>query len=554
MLHLFERRPDFKSAHIFADHLEATLDLAEELELLHLILPERDSAADTDVLTGLDRIGAFVERIEVIELAIAAKLDLARAAARRLADRDARLSTFSKLFHAGTQSLVDLYPALADPGSRIFDSGHDPLTFLQARGTIDESRCTLEDQRYLGTGEEYLLLGTVKLGAFIELCDTCLKAVDRHFHLYENDAEWEAGRASTLEVLRERRDEAIRRALGAQAPIIEAPVEIVPADAVDEAIELIEGLTFPEEQRFHPETPELQPEPAQEEPPVELAPETVEAEEAPIELPADAIDDEAEATVEIEAELAQEIVIVADDTPEEALSLDADAIVVEPDVSALASNAELESAPPAATAEPALETACPVETPAIKPRLLTPFASARKSLLSFLARRRADPPEAGEAPATADAETLEAAQVEAAIETITIEALSGPMEDPVALAATRQRLVALIAERARLPSEKAPQLDADPVPEAPEQALIAEAPQQVSDVAEAAVETETQATSSVPAVDESNADREVPPEADGEEIVAVAASIEPVSAEPAPRKRRKRKDRASRRRSKKRQG
>ena len=137
MLHLFERRPDLKAAHIFADHLEATIDLAEELELLHLILPESDATAETDVLAGLDRIGAFVERIEVIELAIAAKLDLARAAARRIADRDARLSTFSKLFHSGTQPLVDLYPALADPGGRIFDSGHDPLTFLQARGTID---------------------------------------------------------------------------------------------------------------------------------------------------------------------------------------------------------------------------------------------------------------------------------------------------------------------------------------------------------------------------------------------------------------------------------
>ena len=31
MLQLFQPRPDLKAAHIFADHLEATLDLAEEL-------------------------------------------------------------------------------------------------------------------------------------------------------------------------------------------------------------------------------------------------------------------------------------------------------------------------------------------------------------------------------------------------------------------------------------------------------------------------------------------------------------------------------------------
>ena len=298
MLQLFERRPDLKSAHVFADHLEATLDLAEELELLHLILPEPDATAGTDVLAGLDRIGTFVERIEVLELAIAAKLDLARAAARRIADRDARLATFSKLFHAGTQPLVDLYPSLADPGGRIFDSGHDPLTFLQARGTIDESRCTLEDQRYLGTGEDYLLLGTVKLGAFIELCDTCLKAIDRHYHLYETDSDWEASHAATLELLRQRREEAIRRALGAQAPVIDAPVEIVPPDAVDEAIDLIEALTFPEEKRFAPEAVDAEPADAWDALPVELSPDAMD--EAPIELPADAV--EAEPAIEVAAE------------------------------------------------------------------------------------------------------------------------------------------------------------------------------------------------------------------------------------------------------------
>ena len=298
MLQLFERRPDLKSAHVFADHLEATLDLAEELELLHLILPEPDTTAGTDVLAGLDRIGTFVERIEVLELAIAAKLDLARAAARRIADRDARLATFSKLFHAGTQPLVDLYPSLADPGGRIFDSGHDPLTFLQARGTIDESRCTLEDQRYLGTGEDYLLLGTVKLGAFIELCDTCLKAIDRHYHLYEADSDWEASHAETLELLRQRREEdASGRALGAQAPVIDAPVEIVPPDAVDEAIDLIEALTFPEEKRFAPEAVDAEPADVWDALPVELSPDAMD--DAPIELPADAV--EAEPAIEVAA-------------------------------------------------------------------------------------------------------------------------------------------------------------------------------------------------------------------------------------------------------------
>ena len=152
MLQLFAPRPDLKSAHVFADHLEATLDLAEELELLYLVPTADERAPGRDVLAGVDRVGAFVERIEALELAIAVKLERARAAARRIAQTDVRLSTFTRLFHAGTQPLVDLLPALADPGGRIFESGHDPLTFLQARAVLDESCCSLEGRRFLGTG------------------------------------------------------------------------------------------------------------------------------------------------------------------------------------------------------------------------------------------------------------------------------------------------------------------------------------------------------------------------------------------------------------------
>ncbi len=352
MLQLFQPRPDLKAAHIFADHLEATLDLAEELELLHLIPDEHERAPGRDVLEGLDRLGAFVERAEALELSIAAKLELARTAARRIAQADARLSTFTKLFHSGTQSLVDLWPALADPGRRIFDSGHDPLTFLQARGVIDESRATLEGQKYLGTGADYRLLGTVKLGDFIELCDSCLKAIDRHYHIYEDDADWEAGRAYTLDRLREHRDEAIRVALGAAPAVIAAPVEIVASDAVDEAIELIEALTFPEDQRFRPDHPLIEDAIHLEDVPYALGPETM---AGPIEIV-----EEAKSTV-------------SQDVAEAGMPIDlaAEAVVDEPQPEA------------SAVAEMA------AEAPAAKPGLFAPVAAASRSLAAILARRKA---------------------------------------------------------------------------------------------------------------------------------------------------------------------
>lgn len=587
MLQLFERRPDLRSAYVFADHLEATLDLAEELELLHLILPEPDATAGSDVLAGLDRIGTFVERIEVLELAIAAKLDLARAAARRIAARDARLATFSKLFHAGTQPLVDLYPALADPGGRIFDSGHDPLTFLQARGTIDESRCTLEGLKFLGTGEDYLLLGTVKLGAFIELCDTCLKAIDRHYHLYEADSDWEANHAERLELLHQRREEAIRQALGAQAPVIDAPVQIVPPDAVDEAIDLIEALTFPEEKRF---APEAEPADVWDAPPVELSPDAMA--EAPIELPADAVGAEAAVEVAADAEAeteAEEIVqelSLEDELPEDALSLDFAPIMVEPEVVAAAAIAEPAAVVETADVEPAPELARPAETPAIEPRLLAPLASARKSLLAFLSRRHADPAESDETAAPVDADAPEAALVEAAIATITIASVAGTPEVSLELTTARQRLVDLIAERARLPSQKGERREPGRVNDVAEVTPEGETLLEAAADAVAVVKTEPQATAPEAVVAEVGINQAVP-EAVGEdahpamdtagmaagpvevpaphgaeetndlEIAAMPVDpiIETAKPGPAPRKRRRRKGGvANRRRAKKSRG
>jgi hypothetical protein len=457
MLQLFQPRPDLKAAHVFADFLEAILDLAEELELLYLIPSDDEREPGSDVLPGLDRIGAFVERIETIEVAIAVKLGLARAAARRIAEADNRLQTFTKLFHAGTQPLVELCAELADPGRRIFESGHDPLTFLQARGVVDECRSTLESQSFLATGPDYRLLGTVKLGAFIELCDTCLQAIDRHYHLYADDAEWEAERALTLDILRERRDEAIRFALGAALPPIETPVEIVAAVAVEEAIELIEALTFPEERRFEVGPPPMVARDVPDEAPLVLGPETA-AELAPVE-----IEELAEGPVESTAS------VVPTETPVE---LSVESVVEGPAAEA--------------TPDAAKTTADSVEAnePAAKPSLLDPIAAAGRSLAAILARRKlaAARTPAAPAPESVAAETGEPASTQADVVVETeplVEAafdVAAAMDEPAdaarepdpevaasvpdaasatpGLKGARQRLLEVIAERLRVLPER----------------------------------------------------------------------------------------------------
>ena len=75
----------------------------------------------------------------------------------------------------------------------------------------------------------------------------------------------------------------------------------------------------------------------------------------------------------------------------------------------------------------------------------------------------------------------EAALVEAAIETITIATRADAPEEFIALTATRRRLVDLIAERARLPSERRLEVEADGVIDAAAQAVHVETPPEVAD-------------------------------------------------------------------------
>jgi hypothetical protein len=489
MLQLFQPRPDYQAAHTFADHLEATLDLAEELELLYLIPSEAERAPGRDVLPALDRTGAFVERIEAIEVAIAARLETARAAALRIAEADERLTTFTKLFRAGTQPLVDLWPELADPGRRIFESGHDPLTFLQARGVVDDRRSTLEGQKFLGTGADFRLLGTVKLGVFIALCDTCLKALDRHYHLYADDADWEAERARTLDILREQRDEAIRVALGAVPAPIEEPVEIIAADAVDEAIELIEALTFADESQLDaPSTSSVAGEPPEERP-LALGPETA-AGPAPTEI---------ERVAEIPVELTE--TEAESDGP---LDLAADAVVEE--------STDAEGAYQAPVVARDGEDA-----PGTRSAFLEPLVAAGRSIASVLARRKlaaardalaraaAEPAEAwaegsiAEAPPAMDVVIEAAAPLEpnsianAAVAAAAEASVDVPKPVPHGLTAVRQRLVDVIAERAGTPP------DPSEVPDASAMAASDPAegtPAPTEDPAEASMPDEEAAASS----------------------------------------------------------
>ena len=259
-------------------------------------------------------------------------------------------------------------------------------------------------------------------------------------------------------------------------------------------------------------------------------------------------------------------------------------IMDEPEIPAVAAIAEPSAVAETAEGEPALEAACPAETPAIKPRLLAPLATARKSLIAFLTRRRADPAESDETTALVDTDEPEAALVEAAIATITIATVTDTPEASIALTATRQRLVDLIAERAQLPSEKVVRPEADRMNDAAPSAPQDETPPEAAVAAATVHETEPQATAPQATIAEMSP-QQAAPEPDGEDARSamevaemVAGPVEPqppivrratsmsrrrrslpspkhVEPGPAPRKRRRRKGGvANRRRAKKSRG
>lgn len=190
MLALFRPKPDADAAHLLADHLEAVLGLADELKALSYTPYATTAAATSEqILDDLARLAAFVERMRVIELAIAAKLSHARRSADRLARIDQRLRSIAILFHSGTASLADALPRLTDASERAFNHADEPIVFLKRRAMLQVERATLEGIAGLKPDDGFLLLSAVSLGALVELTEACLTALDTHYGIYEAEGD-----------------------------------------------------------------------------------------------------------------------------------------------------------------------------------------------------------------------------------------------------------------------------------------------------------------------------------------------------------------------------
>ena len=279
---------------------------------------------------------------------------------------------------------------------------------------------------------------------------------------------------------------ATRRSAWRSAPCLQSSTRrsiLSPSDAVDEAIELIEALIFPEEMRFRTDHP--------------LIEDAIHLEDVPYALGLDT------ATGVMPIEIVEEVVSAA---PQAAMPVD------------LAAEAVIDEPQPQARAE----TEAIAVAPAAKPGLFAPVAAAGRSLAAILARRKAAAaavaearqaavlpaaPQAASTPVeaalatpesegavvaslaavqseAADVATTGSSAIDAHVETSTANAAVIAQAVATQLTAVRQRLVDVIAARAQSgPAAAAFE------PSAPEPGLVADnAPAPVDDSQELAAD------------------------------------------------------------------
>ena len=184
----FATSGDQAGANVLADHLEGVLAMADALlEERFEPRPLTPALSADDILTELARLRTYVDRLETIELALAARLDTARAWCRRVEKADRRLSTFCRLFMGGTEGLARLLPRYADPTETQFNHETQSIAFLRRRAIIGETATSLAGIAQLEPGGDYLIAGLTPLADLVDVCESFLTGLDSFYHLYDPD-------------------------------------------------------------------------------------------------------------------------------------------------------------------------------------------------------------------------------------------------------------------------------------------------------------------------------------------------------------------------------
>lgn len=187
---------------LLCEHLDQVLAAAEDLTSLKLVPgrgaeysqasgseADQDQDADGEDARDPQTINSFVRDVQRLELAVAMRALRAREYARELKRTDARFKTIADLFLGGTNPLADALEALAQPGGDAFETGQDPVGYLQARGVIPDDVAAHSETDVTEISEDFRLGGVVEVGPLMDLVASFLDAIEIHYDVFPDTGE-----------------------------------------------------------------------------------------------------------------------------------------------------------------------------------------------------------------------------------------------------------------------------------------------------------------------------------------------------------------------------
>lgn len=171
--------------YLLADHLDAALALAEDLQAVEIALPAlRPGMPMRSIVRNSHDLARGLDRIRALELAMTARLLQARKRAEDLKRQESSLKFAIGLFAGGTARLEDVVTELGDDARVGFETGHAALSFLRSRGMIAADAAGLDGITRLAVSEHYAVAGGIPLGALMDMIAQFLDTLELMFDLF----------------------------------------------------------------------------------------------------------------------------------------------------------------------------------------------------------------------------------------------------------------------------------------------------------------------------------------------------------------------------------
>lgn len=173
--------PGETPVYLLAEHLDATLAAIEDL------------SASTPPTTPVDPLrpdrprpsaAAWVRDLERHEASALLHVARARALTEAAVAADGRLTTFARLFLAGTAALDEAILSFTDRTGHAFTTGGDALAYLRQRGVISPEAGTISITEATTVGNDFRLAGIIEIEPLADLIATFLDTLDIHYDLF----------------------------------------------------------------------------------------------------------------------------------------------------------------------------------------------------------------------------------------------------------------------------------------------------------------------------------------------------------------------------------